>query len=304
MSAKIEPLAPLTADAGKPAGGARAYVLAAADAANAGQFHAALLENGCACDVVGNAADVLRAFSVRDYDLILLDLHSPPAACLEAAKVLRDRERHFPEPRVPVLIFTAGASDAERAEARTAGADDAAVRPCDADGWKAVLKQGLAEERRSPPTLIPREPVQFEALLASCQNDMGKAHSSVASFADVLHDTIADARTGLAAGDLELLHRIAEQLRRAASQSASGRVQRTSYLMTRLDKSAGFASRGKELLQELELAEADLSTWRELQLGQSVADSKPRSGPIKTNIIRLSSFLKNRLDIFSKSPAR
>ena len=88
----------------------RAYVLFADDDATEGvAFRDALMENHFSCDVVHNADDVLSAFAVRDYDLILLNLRMGQAESHAAARKVRDKERHCPEPRVPIVMFSGGA---------------------------------------------------------------------------------------------------------------------------------------------------------------------------------------------------
>ena len=155
---------------------------------------------------------------------------------------------------------------------------------------------------RTPAALIPREPLNYHALVASCQRDEDAAQKKIADFAALLHDAIRDVRTAVEAKDVELLKRVGENLRQEAIHVASGRVQRTAVLLARLNSSAGLRDQARELVQELKEEEQDLAVWRALNLGQAIASLKSRTSPAKTTILKLSNFLKNRLDIFSRAP--
>ena len=278
------------------------YMLVANDdVAEGAVIREALFENLYACDVVRNAEDAVRAFCARDYDMILLSLRSTLSKVLESVKTIREHERHFPEPRIPVFILSAAASDAARQEAVSVGVDDVVATPRDYAELCKIISKATSLQRRTPPTLIPREPLNYQTLLVDNNKDEAKTSKQVEEFAKLLRETIRDVRTALAAKDLDLVRRSAEQMRQMARSLKSGRVQRTAYLLTKLEEPfAQAAARGRELLRELEQAENDLAVWRELQLGQIVvgSESKTRS---KVSPLKLSNFLKKKLDVFSKS---
>ena len=281
----------------------KAYLMVADDNTTDGAvYREALLQNNYACDVVRTAEDVLRAFLVRDYDAILLNLRSPLPVALTTVRAIREKERHYPEPRVPIVIFSAGGSATEREQALEAGVDEIVRKPSDYEALQALLDNVLSSEPRTPAALIPREPLNYHALVASCQRDEDAAQKKIADFAALLHDAIRDVRTAVEAKDVELLKRVGENLRQEAIHVASGRVQRTAVLLARLNSSAGLRDQARELVQELKEEEQDLAVWRALNLGQAIASLKSRTSPAKTTILKLSNFLKNRLDIFSRAP--
>lgn len=285
------------------AGAARAYLLLADDDPAEGRaFSEVLHGQGYACDVVGSADDTVRAFLVRDYDLILLSLRASLSASLGAAKTIRDKERHYPEPRVPIVVLSAGPTEEERRQALAGGIDDVVRKPRDSNALQELLNKAMETQRRIPASLIPREPILYPRLLASCQRSEELAKQILDGFANLLQATIADLRAAIGTGDVALARRAGEQLRQTAAKVGSGRIQRTAVLVTRLTTAGALKDQGRELLRDLEHAERDLATWREMKLGQVVLAPRTPGGPVRTTIIRFSSFLKNRMDIFSKTP--
>lgn len=304
MPARIEESKPEVATArANLTGPERGYLLVADDnAADAALFRDALISNSYACDVVRSSEEMLRAFMVRDYDLILINLRLPLPSVYEAVRSIRNKERHYPEPKVPIFVLSAGVSEAERSRARDAGATDVVRKPSEYAGLQAILDGAVTGEPRTPHEMIPREPVRYIALLSQCKQDSVKAHQAIDELAGQINDTIRDVRIALEARDVELTKRAAEQLRQSASRAASGRIQRTALLLTRLTTPGRLQEQGRELLQELKAAQEDLALWREMKLGQTVVATKVAMAQPRTSILKLSSFLKNRLDIFSRAP--
>ena len=305
MSARIDAPPQPTPDSASPAGSLSLYLLLASDdAAAAAAMRETFARDFFACDLVRVADDAARAFAVRDYDCILLNLRTPLRSRydLDAVKAIRSMERHFPEPRVPMFIFSENVSAEDRALAQEAGADDIIPNAKILDALRERLAAATAE-RRTPTEMIPREPVNYPALLAACGRDESLAQRMIETFARTMDETIRDARTALAAKDVALLRRVAEHLRQNAAHAMSGRVQRAAFLLTKIDVGPQMKDRGDELLRDLEKAEKDLAVWRELELGRALSGVKPKPRPIHTHMLKLSHFLKSRLDIFSRSPS-
>jgi DNA-binding response OmpR family regulator len=277
-------------------------LLADDDATASAAVREMLLQNDCACDLVHHGEQAVKAFTARDYDLIMISLRAPLGSGLATATMIRNKERHFPVPRVPMVLLSAGTSDVERKVAKNAGFDEVMHRPADSVELRSLLVKMVKDETRTPPSLIPREPIHYPTLLLVCGKDDAKAQDLLDKFQRKLKEAVADLQSAVAANNLELSRQVAQQLRQLSTQVASGRVQRIALLLTRLSSIMLLHRDGPDLIKDIESASADLAIWRELRLGQCVPKSRPRISPIKTNMIRLSSFLKKRLDIFSKSP--
>ncbi len=281
----------------------KAYLLVVDDDhAESGVLRERLRENGIMADLVHNAADAIRAFSVRDFDMIVMNLRVPLQAGLGATRSIRDKERHFPEPRVPIMMFSAGASETERKHAKELGIDDVVLRPKDAAALQELVQSKVEYERRTPSSSISREPINYPSLLILCGKDEAKAQEKLEQFAKQVQASLEEIRAALAASDLEMARRSGEQLRQIAVQMASGRIQRTAALLAKLTSPGQLRDRGAELVKELESHVRDLAIWRELKIGQQIVMPRAKTGPIKTHIVKLSNFLKKRSDIFSKAP--
>ena len=176
------------------------------------------------------------------------------------------------------------------------------VRPKDKEALAELLSQLISFDRRTPPSLIPREPIHYPALLALCAKDEARARAALEGFAAVLKEQMELLRTAMTQEQAADAARVGETLRQAASQVASGRVQRTAFVLTKVASARQLKDQGRDSLEELERASRDLAVWMRLQLGQSFMRSRPRIVPIKSHMIKLSSFLKKRLDVFAKAP--
>lgn len=282
---------------------AKAYLLVVDDDhAESEMLRERLRESGIMADIVHNAEDSVRAFSVRDFDMIVMNLRTPLQSGLGAAHSIREKERHFPEPRVPIMMFSGGASESERKRAKDLGIDDVVPRPKDAAELQGLVQSKVEYERRTPSSSISREPINYPSLLILCGKDEAKAQEKLEQFVGHVQAALEQIRAAVAASDLETARRCGEQLRQAAVQMASGRIQRTAALLAKLTSPGQLRDRGAELVKELESHVRDLMIWRELKIGQQIVMPRAKAGPIKTHIVKLSNFLKKRSDIFSKAP--
>lgn len=258
------------------------YLLVAGDdAAESGRLREALLANRCACDFVQTAEDSVRAFTARDYDLVLFALHTTAEQLIGAIRALRDQERKFPEPRVPVFVLAGAPLIAHAAALRTAGADDVMARGTDFEQLYQIIERTVSLDRRTPPELIAREPLNYSVLLERCNEDAALAWQQIAEFRALTEGTLAELRAAEAAGDGAAARLSAERLRLAAIDLKSARVQRTAYLATKLDRipRGQFAGRIAELIVDLAAEARDLITWIELRLGQVII-GRPPVGPM------------------------
>ncbi len=260
-----------------------------------------LLNSSISCDVVGSRDDALRAFRSRDYDMILMNVRGPLIDGLDAAKAIRNVERSFPEPRVPIFILTESASEQERLFAKSADVDDVLERSTDVTDLAAMVEHEFEISRRTPDSYIQREPLQFAKLLRDAAGDNGGAVRLAEEFARVLAQAIAEARAAIETGKPEQMQSVSQRLRESAVKSGSGRVQLIAVLLSRMNTAGELRSRGAELLKECEEAARDLGVWLELKLGQVIIHAQaPAAASGKRTTVKMFSFLKNRVDVFSK----
>ncbi|MCD7111149.1 response regulator transcription factor [Rhizobium sp. DKSPLA3] len=104
-------------------------------------------EAGWRLDVVTTIADATVTLTLREHDLILLDLGLPDGNGIELLRQIRKTYRDL-----PVLVITARGSIEERIEGLDAGADDYLVKPFH---HREFLARCRAMLRRSPTSLQP-----------------------------------------------------------------------------------------------------------------------------------------------------
>lgn len=304
MPAKIEPKpASATTFHGFVRMGQGYVLLADEDASSAAALSAMAYECGYGCDVVRNGMDAQRAFRVRDYDAILIHLQSSFNPAQEVVTGIRRLERNYPEPKVPVAVLTAGRSQGALDEAARSGDYELAIRPHTAEDMRVLLGRMVLGHRRTPSGKIPREPINYHALLEYCGRDSSRVSAMIDAFVSELTVGVERLQVELDRGSLDEVQRIAGRIRDLALENASPRINRTAVLLTRIEHPQNLAGWGRELQQELLDAAADLGAWIELRLGQSApgVHVKPKVTP--TQVTRLASYLRGRVDIFSKIQA-
>ncbi|HTY02497.1 MAG TPA: response regulator [Rhodocyclaceae bacterium] len=136
----VLPFRQLPADAVLPA----TRELASAPAANGKGRHVLVVEDvednrvmlcahlaqaGYQVSLCRNGAEALHCCASEAFDAVIMDVQMPVMDGLEATRRMRERERAFNLPRVPVIALTADIRDESRIECRDAGADGHLVKP-------------------------------------------------------------------------------------------------------------------------------------------------------------------------------
>lgn len=103
---------------------------------------AQLEQLGYVSDTVANGEEVLRALSVRDYDVIFLDIGMPVMDGIETARRIRERRQ---SPRPFLVAVTAGTAARDRARIETAGFDAYIAKPAGVADFVAVLDRAHAK---------------------------------------------------------------------------------------------------------------------------------------------------------------
>jgi CheY-like chemotaxis protein len=89
-----------------------------------------LMRLGYRTDAVANGLEVLRAFELVPYDIVLMDMHMPEMDGVEAARQLRARGAASAGGRRPwIIALTASTAEADRGLCLAAGMDDFVGKP-------------------------------------------------------------------------------------------------------------------------------------------------------------------------------
>ncbi|SEL96382.1 PAS domain S-box-containing protein [Syntrophus gentianae] len=102
---------------------------------------------GCRTDVAENGQEALEAFSIKSYDIIMMDCQMPLMDGYEATRAIRQEERNRDGGResrhIPIVALTAHAMEGDRETCLEAGMDDYLSKPYKSDELYAVLSKWL-----------------------------------------------------------------------------------------------------------------------------------------------------------------
>ncbi len=231
-----------------------------------------LVRSGYACDVVDNGQEAVRAFSVKDYDLILMDIQMPIMDGYEATRAIRDKERHRPEQRMPIVALTANAMAGEKERCVAAGMDDYLVKPLDPELMNRTIERLLRPDRKPAHSLIGREPVNYAELLERCMKDEKLAKQLLDEFIGQARETVSELREHLAADDRKSLHHAAHRLKGTAATLACEHIRRIAFLLESMAQDPDLPKRGPALIDELEGHVRDVANWREVKKEKELLD--------------------------------
>ncbi|MBI2387204.1 MAG: response regulator, partial [Elusimicrobia bacterium] len=94
---------------------------------------------GCSSEAAANGAEALEALNSGEYGLVFMDCQMPGMDGLEAAAEVRRREAG--RRRVPIVAFTANATDADRRRCLEAGMDDFIGKPATLEALSAAIER-------------------------------------------------------------------------------------------------------------------------------------------------------------------
>lgn len=96
-----------------------------------------VLQNlGCDFDVVQDGKAACNALKIKDYDVVLMDVHMPVMNGLDATRQIKEKIN----PRVPIIALTAAALQEEKAKCSAAGMVDIVIKPVRIDELRAKLQ--------------------------------------------------------------------------------------------------------------------------------------------------------------------
>jgi PAS domain S-box-containing protein len=126
------------------------------DAVNRRIIKAMLTRLGLRVSLKENGAEAVR-FVITDErpDLVLMDLSMPVLDGCGATREIRRWEAEARLPRLPIIAFTAGAFDQDRANSIAAGMDDLLTKPVDLDALNSLLPRWLHKTSETLPSTLP-----------------------------------------------------------------------------------------------------------------------------------------------------
>jgi DNA-binding response OmpR family regulator len=111
---------------------------------------------GFVVDEVGSGAAGLERAGCADYDLILLDIGLPDADGRDVCRQLRDQGY-----KIPVILLTAAATEADTVQGLESGANDYVVKPFSLAVLLARIKAQMRQHEQSEDAVFRLGPYKF-----------------------------------------------------------------------------------------------------------------------------------------------
>ena len=166
---------------------------------------ALLSKRGHTVTVAKNGAEAIACFSGGDFDLVLMDVQMPEMDGFEATAAIRKLERGR---SIPIIGVTAHAMKGDRERCLAAGMDAYVSKPLRPPDLFAAIDAALA----------PREPALDEpALLGVVQGDLALLQELAEIFMQESPLQLAEMRSAIETGKLEVLERAAHTLQGSAA---------------------------------------------------------------------------------------
>ncbi len=169
---------------------------------------------GCDVTLVGNGRQALRALESGSFDLVLMDMQMPEMDGLEATRAIRSLTG--PPARVPIVMLTANAMQADRDRSLQAGADDHLPKPIDRARLLEMVQSVASEPAAAAeaPPEMPAAPALDASVLRELAESIGpQGLEGLLRKARVSYEQVlAQLRRAGAAGDRAELGRLAHGL--------------------------------------------------------------------------------------------
>lgn len=104
---------------------------------------------GYEVSIANNGIEAIEAFSTREFDLILMDIHMPQMGGVEAAEIIRTLEFNQQLKRTPIIAVTANALKGDKERYLALGMDGYVSKPIAVDALRQEIKGLLLEESSS-----------------------------------------------------------------------------------------------------------------------------------------------------------
>jgi len=226
-----------------------------------------LEQAGCSIDFADNGKEAVRLFRTGDYDLILMDISMPELNGFEATSAIRHLSGG--ENQLPIIAFTAYATELDRTRILASGMDDHVPKPFSKDQLiSAILKHlpHLSERQNNLTdrdasnakseefaTAIEFDPKVLNAILEGVdQEDVGEI---IGQFSADLSRYLKLVRESLATHDWDKLEQASHGLKGAAGMFGAVKLHNLSdsvNLMCRNGRQSELETAGEKLYEKVQ----------------------------------------------------
>ena len=164
--------------------------------------------------VVTDGAAAVEACTAERFDVVLMDLQMPRMDGYEATRAIRRQEQELGNPRTPIVALTARASMGNEALCLSAGFDGYLPKPYRSrellDAIAAQVGEAASPVARETPAATPPEArLDWDAALEAVDGDRELLGTVLEGFLGQQPALLAELRDALAAGDLQVVKRVA-----------------------------------------------------------------------------------------------
>jgi hypothetical protein len=146
LTSTMDTTAPVHADAREPSFKPQRILLVEDTPINQTLETILLQRMGYEVSIVNNGIEAIEAFSTREFDLILMDIHMPEMGGVEAAEIIRTLEKNQQLQRTPIIAVTANALKGDKERFLAAGMDGYVSKPIAVDALRHEIRGLLREE--------------------------------------------------------------------------------------------------------------------------------------------------------------
>ncbi len=237
---------------------------------------------GYSCDAVADGNEAVKALSLIDYDIVLMDCQMPEMDGYEASMMIRNLQSEVLDHQVPIIALTAHALPSNRVKCFDSGMDDVLVKPIDAATLSEKLRYWLNSDNSSrqkngagpkiTTELNLEEPVNIAKFLQRMGGDSDVVNEILTLIPQSLGENIGELKVAIDSQDRSRISRTAHLIKGIAANIEAHLLQNSAAQLEQcvdVGESDDFAYHGENVYQS---AESVISTVNEI-LGSSLLES-------------------------------
>jgi PAS domain S-box-containing protein len=238
-----------------------------------------LEQGGHRVDLAGNGIEAIEAIAREAFDLVLMDVQMPEMDGLQAAGVIRDREKTTGG-RIPIVAMTARAMIGDRERCLAAGMDGYLSKPVHAEELRRLLSRivAMTPTLDSPGSLDPAPErasrgvlPDRDALLRSVEGDAALLERMARIFREQSRRLIEELKAAIEQGDAYGVNEAAHALKGSLAYWCQGdafEIARRLEAKGRTGDLDGAREDGERLAVEYGKLEVELTTVLRLTLDE------------------------------------
>jgi CheY-like chemotaxis protein len=228
-----------------------------------------LEQDGHSVDLAGNGYEAIEAIERESFDLVLMDVQMPEMDGIQAAGVIRDREKTTGG-RIPIVAMTARAMIGDRERCLAAGMDGYLSKPVHTEELRRLLDRigsmmpvgAVRSPHHDHGDGLSRVLPDRKALLRLVEGDEELLGRMVVIFREQSRRLLGELGTSIEQGDASGVNESAHALKGSLSywcQGAAFQIARRLETKGRTGDLEGAREDGERLAAEYEILEAELT---------------------------------------------